>query len=588
MVFLQRSHPSNPRKHPPPKPAAVQPASTPAATPNGTSPVDAAAALLAEAGCTLLVPSHLPPLLPSPLSFTPRLERALAEDAAVLPARLLAGLAAFVESPPRLRQLLLPISPHSASLARALLSVPALQPGLLSLLLEKLPEHFDDALDGIPLQDDVGRLIVTQFRWLDFLIDADSFVAKLVEVLSIAPHRLKKEIIGSLPEIVGDQSHVTVVDALEKLLQEDSEVVVAVLDALSDLNLSEQLQEQAVTVAISCIRTVHADQMPHLLRFLLLSATPFNSGRIISQIREQLKFVGVVDPRAARGKKLKGKASTKGTDGAILDALRSALRFKNMLCEAFLKELKSVDNLRDHRVIDVWLIMLIYANGGALQKSAEKILKSKILQLCVQETLFDQCIHGNTELVKDHFMSYLSMSDFLLACKEDRAREFAAYLFNALFEEFSDTFSRQELIGSLVAHIGSGVTFEVSSALDIMISLTSNNSDELVPISSHITGILDYLESFHEDNLRKVYEIFCQLALAAGFNTGSGGSSVANDLLMVVRKQVSNPDIKYRRMGIIGALRIVSTIADVDAIMNCSSSQRVVEQVVQALMRSEV
>uniref|UniRef100_A0A453BMF8 Uncharacterized protein n=1 Tax=Aegilops tauschii subsp. strangulata TaxID=200361 RepID=A0A453BMF8_AEGTS len=129
---------------------------------------------------------------------------------------------------------------------------------------------------------------------------------------------------------VGDQSHAAVVSALEKLLQEDSQVVVAVLDTLSNLNLDALLQEQAVTVAISCIRTIHADQMPHLLRFLLLSATPANVGRIISQIREQLKFVGVVDPRAARSKKLKGKASATSTDGAILDALRSGLRFKNV------------------------------------------------------------------------------------------------------------------------------------------------------------------------------------------------------------------------------------------------------------------
>uniref|UniRef100_A0A453BMK2 Fanconi anemia group D2 protein n=1 Tax=Aegilops tauschii subsp. strangulata TaxID=200361 RepID=A0A453BMK2_AEGTS len=578
MVFLQRS---NPRKRPPPAPTAPGPPPPPSATPSAPTPaepsvVDAAAALLADAGCTLLVPPHLPPSLPSAPTFVPRLTRALAADpAADLPARLLAGLAAFAESPTRLRQLLLPTSPRSLSLARVLLSVPALQPGLLGLLLDKLPEHFDDdALDGVPLQDDVGRLIVAQFRWLDFLVDADTFVTKLVEVLSVAPPRLKKEIIGSIPEIVGDQSHAAVVSALEKLLQEDSQVVVAVLDTLSNLNLDALLQEQAVTVAISCIRTIHADQMPHLLRFLLLSATPANVGRIISQIREQLKFVGVVDPRAARSKKLKGKASATSTDGAILDALRSGLRFKNMLCEAFLKELKLVDHARDHKVIDVWLIMLIYANGGALQKSAEKILKSKILQGYIRETLFHQCIHGNTEIVKDNFMSYLSVSDYLLACKEDKAREFATYLFTALFEEFSDTFSRQELVGSLITHIGSGVSYEVSSALDIMISLTSNNSEELIPIASHITGILDYLESFHEDNLRKVYEIFCQLALAAGFNTSSGGSSVANELLMVVRKQVSNPDMKYKRMGIIGALRIVSAIADANAAVNYSSSQQ--------------
>jgi len=42
-------------------------------------------------------------------------------------------------------------------------------------------------------------------------------------------------------------------------------------------------------------------------------------------------------------------------------------------------------------------------------------------------------------------MSYLSVSDYLLACKEEKAREFAAYLFTALFEEFIDTYSRQEV-----------------------------------------------------------------------------------------------------------------------------------------------
>ncbi|KAK3126398.1 hypothetical protein QOZ80_7AG0555960 [Eleusine coracana subsp. coracana] len=582
MVFLKRSGPVNPRKRPPPPPSShPPPRPPPAAKPDPdlsvSDAVDAAAALLADAGCTLLVPLHQAPVLPSPLAFSARLARSLAADPdGALPFRLLEGLAAFAAaSPARLRQLLLPTARHAPSLARALLSVPALQPGLLAFLLEKLPEHFDGAaLDGLPLQDDVGRLIVAQFRWLDFLVDADTFVENLVEVLSVAPPRLKKEIIGSLPEIVGDQSHATVVSALEKLLQEDSEVVVAVLDALSDLNLNEMLQEQAVTVAISCIRTIAADQMPHLLRFLLLAATPDNAGRITSQIREQLKFISVIDPRAARSRKLKGKASTSSTDRAILDMLRSGLRFKNILSEAFLKELKSVGHQKDHKVIDVWLIMLIYANGGAFQKSAEKILKSKILQGCMRETLFDQCIHGNTELVKEHFMSYLSVSDYLLACKEERAREFATYLFTALFEEFSDTYSRQELVGSLITHIGSGVSYEVSSALDIMISLACNNPEELIPISSYITGILDYLESFNDENLRKVYDIFCHLALAAGFNAGSGGSKVANELLMVVRKQVNNPDMKYRRMGIIGALRIVSTIGDVNAEVNCSSSQQ--------------
>ena len=49
-------------------------------------------------------------------------------------------------------------------------------------------------------------------------------------------------------------------------------------------------------------------------------------------------------------------------------------------------------------------------------------------------------------LNQEHFMSFLSVSDYLLACKEEKAREFASYLFTALFEEFTDTYSRQEVL----------------------------------------------------------------------------------------------------------------------------------------------
>lgn len=75
-------------------------------------------------------------------------------------------------------------------------------------------------------------------------MDSENFVEKLMEVLSISPLSLKKEIIGSLPEIIGNQSHGSVITALERLLQEDSEVIVPVLDSFSNLNLDEQLQEQ--------------------------------------------------------------------------------------------------------------------------------------------------------------------------------------------------------------------------------------------------------------------------------------------------------------------------------------------------------
>lgn len=68
-----------------------------------------------------------------------------------------------------------------------------------------------------------------------------------------------------------------------------------------------------------------------------------------------------------------------------------------------MKELKSLDQSRQHNVIDLWLLMLIYNNGGSLQKDAQKILKKKIVDGCFCEALFDQCIAGHRELVKVRF-----------------------------------------------------------------------------------------------------------------------------------------------------------------------------------------
>ena len=127
--------------------------------------------------------------------------------------------------------------------------VPAIQLDLQIMLLEKLPEYFDpnpgDSRTTLSLEDDVARLIIDQFRWLDFVADPNTFTDKLLQVVSICPLHLKKEIIGSLPEIIGDQSsNNAVVDSLDQMLQEDSEIIVPVLDAFSNLNLDEMLQEQ--------------------------------------------------------------------------------------------------------------------------------------------------------------------------------------------------------------------------------------------------------------------------------------------------------------------------------------------------------
>lgn len=48
------------------------------------------------------------------------------------------------------------------------------------------------------------------------------------------------------PEIIGDQNNKTVVSSLLQMLQEDSSIVVLVLDSFSSFNLDDLLQDEVV------------------------------------------------------------------------------------------------------------------------------------------------------------------------------------------------------------------------------------------------------------------------------------------------------------------------------------------------------
>ncbi|XP_068656016.1 uncharacterized protein [Aristolochia californica] len=546
-------------------------------------------ALLADAGCTLRSSTGSPCMASDPYKFRCRLENCFSNDHSLI-STFLSGFSLYIQLPQNLERVLK--GGGNSSIVRELLLVAPVQLQLQYILLEKLPEYFTTVNSvhsdyPCPGEAEIPGLILNHLRWLDFLVDVRGLAKKLFEVLSICPLQLKKEIIGSLPEILGGWSDRAVISSLETMLKEDSEIVVPVLESLSNLNLDQQLQEQVVTIALSCIRTIHTEQMPFLLRFLLFAATSKNAQRIIASIRENLKFLCIPDSRAARHKKLKGKCLADNVEASILEALRSSLRFKNMLCETILKELKSLDEPHDHKVIDLWLLMLIYANGGLLQKSVEKVIKRKIINGCLQESLFEQCVHGQQALVQEYFSAFLSIADYLLACKEQLARDFGIYLYTTLFEVLADTYFRQEVLSLLITHIGSGRSYEVNSALDAMVLLTSKHSEELLPLSSYISGILDYLEGFSDACLHKVYKVFSRLALCARLDSESTGVSLANELFMIIRKQVGNPDLKYKKMGIIGTFELVSFLGNINSSKCFSPSQRAnIEEALELLRLS--
>lgn len=48
-------------------------------------------------------------------------------------------------------------------------------------------------------------------------------------------------------------------------------------------------------------------------------------------------------------------------------------------------------------------------------------------------------------IYQDYFPSFISLSEYLLTCKEQKAREFGVRVYTSLFKEFADSYSRQEV-----------------------------------------------------------------------------------------------------------------------------------------------
>ena len=70
------------------------------------------------------------------------------------------------------------------------------------------------------------------------------------------------------------------------------------------------------------------------------------------------------------------------------------------MCEEILKKIRGYDKAHDHKMIDVWLLLIIYANGGPYRKVAESLFKRKAAAGLFGRNLFHQCIKGRLLLLQ--------------------------------------------------------------------------------------------------------------------------------------------------------------------------------------------
>ncbi|KAM8913890.1 Fanconi anemia group D2 protein isoform 2-T6 [Spinachia spinachia] len=537
---------------------------------------------LREAGVTLKQAGTSNEIAVDQIVFQKRLQKQLQKSPRYpgIVQEFAAGLESHIEDPERFRNCLLPcvprlsdgnsdnVSSFQESLLRMLLGIEMLQTVIINTLLEKLPEFmFDGAGDG---GLNIPHTIINQFKWLDRVMDSKELAAKLMELVSVAPVEVQRDIISSLPEILEDSQHNDIAKELNSLLQENTQITVPILDALSSLNLSSSILTEVRGAVMVTLAAVQLEDLPVVVKFILHSVSASDAYEVVRDLRKKLELEQCVLPLVLQASqsliKSKGSAGSASAPSAgssqdsvtlILDGIKSAVRFQKTISEAWLKAIESVDEEEDHKVLDLLVLFILHStNANQSRRGAERVLKVKVRSGFIQEVLLQRTFRDYAQVMRGYFPSILALAQSLLRSPDPCVVPFGGHMYRHSFTAF-DSYCQQEVVGSLVTHVCSGVGGEVDMALELLCGLVTEKHSEMALYAVFVKGILDYMDNLTPQQIRRLFHLLSSLAFG---QQQQQGSHIQDDMHIVIRKQLSSTVPKYKRIGIIGAVRIVGSM----------------------------
>lgn len=439
------------------------------------------------------------------------------------------GFQQFVEDQSRFHYSLLPTVTTSECesarsggqdcVVRLLLGIDILQAKLMNMLLEKLAEFMEDEDSIFDHGEKVNlpHLLMSQFRWLDRIVSGQEVTNKMLEMIGIVSLEIQREIITCLPEVVEDSEHGTVAKALREILEQNNQLAVPVLDALSNLTLTPDLLTEVRGSVLQTLASVKMEDLPVVIKFLLQSVNNQDAVEVIEDIRSNLDFNSSFAPAMSstqytQGRKRGSKSEMETSRGAellTLDAIKSGIRFQKCVADAWIKVIDGVKQPGDHKVMDIFILLILHTTSR--KKPVESIFRNKIRAGGFTEVLIQAAFGAHAQVMRDYFPSILSLAEVLLRSPEPAVVYLACAMYKGAFTSF-DSFCQQEIVGNLVTHIGIGFEGEVDSSLDILAELVDQHLSKMAPFAIFVKGVLDYLDNLSVIQIRKLYSMLSMLA----------------------------------------------------------------------------
>ncbi|KAJ1972622.1 hypothetical protein H4R35_004571 [Dimargaris xerosporica] len=495
--------------------------------------------------------------------FRHTLSDSLARDTAIRDQFWL-DLQGYWESPAHFKMSLVPLTQRattdtkpvagnsSESLVRMLLGVTVLQSDLLEYLLQKLPEYSDD--DHSKDEISVTSLIIRQLRWLDHLLDPEQLTMQLVEIVGLLSGNAQRDVIVALPDIVVDSEHKFVAQELLQLSEQQPDLTVAVLDALSNLQCSPKVTEQMQRNMLERLRSADTDDLPVMLKFLFQTVVPDDTAQLISRIRKNLDLASVMH-QSVRASSPCLSTGNQRPEMLILDAIHFGLQFHKFIRDMWVRAIAVLLVPEDHRPLDVLVLCLLYGLSST-RKRVQGLLRKKLTNQQLTARQLSTALRTYGHALQPHFSTLLSLAESLMRLGTTNARVASAAheMYQACFAIF-DVYHRQEVVGALVTHIGSGDPGEVDTALAALLAITQRSTVHVKPFLVFIKGLLDYLDNLTMAQLRLLFTI-----LGTYLHQFPDDQGLYDELHIFLRKQLSSGLEQYKVLGIVGGVSLIQTL----------------------------
>ncbi|KAI8093433.1 Fanconi anaemia protein FANCD2 [Halteromyces radiatus] len=457
------------------------------------------------------------------------------------------------------------------SLTKTLLAIDILQPIIITNLLERLPEFYDE-LERDQSSSCTARLILHQLRWLDYVVQPQELTNTLIELIQITPNVIQHEIITTLPDMLNDAEHKPIVVFLKEWMQQHPDLAVPILDALSNLTLHSEYLEDVRETVLERLQSAEIDDLAVMVKFLLQTVTPHTIDMTILELRQKLDLRALEKVQLSQQEtsQLRSRHKRESPEALILDSMKLGLQFHKFVCDAWVKSIMALETQRAHKVIDILVLFILYSMTST-KKKAEKIFQKKIQSSLITANLIKETILHHADGLSGYWNTILVLAENLL--RFSHQQNFLASCSKALYTNafrVCDAYHRQEIIGALVTHIGSGSTSEMDVALEVLYDLAKTDVTAVAVYNVFIKGILDYLDNLTISQTRTLFDIFSILALKDDHYAND--SSLWSDIQIVLRKQLSNPRVKYKVIGIIGSVSAVKILGDLDLCNDAAES----------------